>query len=80
MKYHKYYKAALQLQFANVSTDRSLAVFKLPDSANYFLSHWHRILDKDFLPLGEDIVRWVSLFLTISLFPKTVLLANSPIL
>ena len=39
---------------------RSLAVFKLPDSANYFLSHWERILDKDFLPLGEDIVRWVS--------------------
>ena len=40
---------------------RSLAVFKLPDSANYFLSHWERILDKDFLPLGEDIVRWVSM-------------------
>ena len=37
---------------------RSLAVFKLPDSATYFLSHWERILDRDFLPLGEDIVRW----------------------
>ena len=45
-------------------TNRSLAVFKLPDSANYFLSHWHRILDKDFLPLGEDIVRSISLSLS----------------
>ena len=33
-------------------------MFKLPDSATYFLSHWERILDRDFLPLGEDIVRW----------------------
>ena len=44
----------------NVKHFRSLAVFKLPDSATYFLSHWERILDKDFLPLGEDIVRWMQ--------------------
>ena len=35
----------------------SLALYRLPDSALYFLSHSHRILQSDFLPTSEDIIR-----------------------
>ena len=34
-----------------------LTLFKLPDSALYFLSHFDRILSSDFVPLSEDIIR-----------------------
>ena len=35
----------------------SLTLFKLPDSALYFLSHFERITSEDFVPSSEDIVR-----------------------
>ena len=35
----------------------SLTLFKLPDSALYFLSHFERITSEDFVPCSEDIVR-----------------------
>ena len=34
-----------------------LTLFKLPDSALYFLSHFDRILCETFVPLSEDIIR-----------------------
>ena len=34
-----------------------LTLFKLPDSALYFLSHFERILSETFVPLSEDIIR-----------------------
>ena len=34
-----------------------LTLFKLPDSALYFLSHFERILCDSFVPLSEDIIR-----------------------
>ena len=35
----------------------SLTLFKLPDSALYFLSHFDRIISDDFTPTSEDIIR-----------------------
>ena len=35
----------------------SLTLFKLPDSALYFLSHFDRILSDTFVPSCEDIIR-----------------------
>ena len=34
-----------------------LTLFKLPDSAIYFLSHFDRIVSSSFVPLSEDIIR-----------------------
>ena len=34
-----------------------LTLFKLPDSALYFLSHFERIMSSSFVPLSEDIIR-----------------------
>ena len=33
-----------------------LTLYKLPDSALYFLSHFERILSGDFVPLSDDII------------------------
>eukprot|EP00092_Neocalanus_flemingeri_P029268 GFUD01031776.1.p1 GENE.GFUD01031776.1~~GFUD01031776.1.p1 ORF type:complete len:394 (+),score=93.50 GFUD01031776.1:177-1358(+) len=35
----------------------SLTIFKLPDSALYFLSHFERILEDMFIPTAEDMIR-----------------------
>ena len=35
----------------------SLTVFKLPDSALYFLDHFNRILGDEFVPNSEDMIR-----------------------
>ena len=35
----------------------SLTIFKLPDSALYFLDHFDRILEENFVPNSEDIIR-----------------------
>ena len=35
----------------------SLTVFKLPDSALYFLDHFDRIMSEDFVPNSEDMIR-----------------------
>ena len=39
------------------STLESLTLFKLPDSALYFLSHMERLLSPSFTPSTEDMIR-----------------------
>ena len=45
----------LLLRFSH--TLGSLTLFKLPDSALYFLSHMERILSASFIPSSEDMIR-----------------------